>query len=281
MGDKEGQHLPKHSSNSNSNHDGWNNHNNNNHANNRSNCNNNCNNDNCNNNDSTNAAKPDIGAWAAIEEIEDDELYTHAVYTTVPTIHQPRVEVELYDSRALQHMSPFHHRFQNFHSIPPCTIASADHCVFYATGAGDLQINAPNDNTTTHIILHDTLYMPDMALTIISISHINSAGCNVNFSVKSCTCKIISPAGKQIGCIPANKHDLFRVEHTYAAADTAPVECINKHTFPCHLCHISTHTICTLMHNHAIKGIDLINKGSPIICDSFEHAKKWLAKLFS
>ena len=27
------------------------------------------------------------------------------------------------------------------------------------------------------------------------------------------------------------------------------------------------------MHNHAIKGIDLINNGSPIICDSFEHAK--------
>ena len=98
-------------------------------------------------------------------------------------------------------MSPFRHRFRNFHPIPPHAIASADHRVFYATGAGDLQIDVPNGDTTTPIILRDTLYAPDMALTIISISCINNAGCDVNFSTKSCTCKIISPAGKQIGCI--------------------------------------------------------------------------------
>ena len=170
-------------------------------------------------------------------------------------------------------MSPFRHRFWNFHSIPPRAIASADHRVFYATGAGDLQIDVLNGDTTTPITLCDTLYAPNMALTIIFIGHINNAGCDVNFSAKSQTSKIISPSGKQIGCIPANEHGLFRVEHAYAAADTAPVERIDMHTLHRCLSHIAADAIRALMRNHAITGIDLIDDGSPIICDSCEYAK--------
>ena len=137
---------------------------------------------------------------------------------------------------------------------------------------GDLQINVPNGDTTTPIILRDTLYAPDMALTIISISHINSVGYDVNFHRKSRTCKIINPAGMQIGSIPANEHGLFRVEHTYAA-DTNPVERIDILTLHQRLRQIAADTICTLVCNHAIKGIELIDDGSPIICDSCEYAK--------
>ena len=279
-GDKEGQRPPRRNnansnsnSNPNSNSDGRNNRGGQNNRNNRNTNRNNRNNENRNTNDSANAAEPDIGAWAAIEEIEDEDSYTDAVYTTVSTVHQPGVEVELYDSGASRHMSPFRHRFRNFHPIPPRAIASADHRVFYATGAGDLQIDVPNGDTTTPIILRDTLYAPDMALTIISISRINNAGCDVNFSAKSRTCKIISPAGKQIGCIPANEHGLFRVEHAYAAAVTTPVERVDIHTLHRRLGHISADAIRALIRNHAIEGIDLIDDGSPIICDSCEHAK--------
>lgn len=276
-GGKEGQRPPRR--NDNGNNDGRSNRSQNTRGDNRSQHNNrtndNRNNDNRNSdnrNDSANAAEPDIGAWAAIEEIEDDEFYTESVYTTAPTTRQPGAEIELYDSGASRHMSPFRHRFRNFHSIPPRAITAADHRTFYATGTGDLQIDVPNGDTTTPIILRDTLYAPDMALTIISISRINSAGYDVNFNSKSRSCKIINPAGTQVGSIPANEHGLFRVEHAYAA-DTAPVERIDILTLHQRLGHISANAIRALVRNHAIEGIELIDNGSPFICDSCEYAK--------
>jgi hypothetical protein len=48
-----------------------------------------------------------------------------------------RPEVELYDSGASWHMSPFSHHFTNLHSIPPCPITAANSRVFYATGTGN------------------------------------------------------------------------------------------------------------------------------------------------
>lgn len=219
------------------------------------------------------ASTPDIEAWAAIEEIEDDEPYTEAVYTTANITRQPEVETELYDSGASRHMSPFRHRFRNFHTIPPRAITAANHRTFYATGAGDLQVDVPNGDTTTPVILRDTLYAPDMALTIISISRINDAGYDVSFHAKTRTCKISNPAGKQVGSIPANSNGLFKVEHSYAAIDTTPVKQIDIHTLHQRLGHIAADTIHALVRNHAIDGIELIDDGSPIICDSCEYAK--------
>ena len=273
-GDKEGQRPPKRNNgntNSNSNNNGRNNRGNNNRNNNRNNQNDN---QNSNRNKNVNmASTPDIEAWAAIEEIEDDEPYTEAVYTTANITRQPEVETELYDSGASRHMSPFRHRFRNFHTIPPRAITAANHRTFYATGAGDLQVDVPNGDTTTPVILRDTLYAPDMALTIISISRINDAGYDVSIHAKTRTCKISNPAGKQVGSIPANSNGLFKVEHSYAAIDTTPVEQIDIHTLHQRLGHIAADTIRALVRNHAIDGIELIDDGSPIICDSCEYAK--------
>jgi hypothetical protein len=108
-GGKEGQHLPRQNNNttSNDNHgtqnrsdnqndrsDNCNNHSLNN------NCNDNCN-ENANTANTTAANSADIEAWAAIEEIEDDDP---SIPSTIPhtafTVQDPRVEIELYDSGA-------------------------------------------------------------------------------------------------------------------------------------------------------------------------------------
>jgi hypothetical protein len=65
------------------------------------------------------ANTPNLEAWAAIEELGDNKSNIPAVYTTEHPIHQPKVEIELYDSGALRHMSPFLHQFKNY-----CTIVT-------------------------------------------------------------------------------------------------------------------------------------------------------------
>jgi hypothetical protein len=181
------------------------------------------------------------------------------------------VEIELYDLGASQHMSPFLHRFKNYHTIPPRAITAANKRTFYAIGTRDLQVDVPNGNTTTPVLLCDTLHVPEMALTIISISRITSAGHSVTFETKSC--KIKNLAGKLIRNIPASSNGLYKVEHSYFVANTTPAERVDIHTLHRHLGHISATAIRTLIHNHAIEGIQLIDDGSPIICDSCKYAK--------
>ena len=219
------------------------------------------------NEDTSTANAADIEAWAAIEEVEGDESAT----CTSAQVHQPQVETELYDSGASRHMSPFRHRFKNYRSIPPHAITAANKCTFYAIGTGDLRVEVPNGNSTTPVLLRDTLHAPDMALTIISIGRITSAGHTVTFENKAC--KIKNKAGKLIGSIPASTSGLFKVEHSYLAADSTPVEQINIHELHRRLGHIPANAIRSLIRNHAIEGIQLIDDGTPIICDSCEYAK--------
>ena len=85
------------------------------------------------------------------------------------------------------------------------TITAADKGIFYAIGTRDLYIDVPNrQGTITPVTLHDTLYMPDMALTIVSIGHIMKFGYHIAFEDKSC--KIKNKSGKIIGKIPANSN---------------------------------------------------------------------------
>jgi hypothetical protein len=214
---------------------------------------------------------PDPEAWAAIEEIGDNEPDISVVYTTEHPSCQPDVEIELYDSGASRHMLPFLHRFKNYRSTPPRAITAANKRTFYAIGTGDLQVDVPNGGATTQVLLRDTLHAPEMALTIISIGRITSAGHSVIFEPKSC--KIKNPAGKLIGNIPASSNGLYKVEHAYFAANTSPVERVDIHTLHRRLGHISATAIRSLVRHHAISGIELIDHGSPIICDSCKYAK--------
>jgi hypothetical protein len=148
-----------------------------------------------NNNANANSADADIEAWAAIElsdnslaAIEEikDESQPHSSHTSYSAghthTHQPDIKIELYDSGASRHMSPYAKRFINYCSIPPCPITAANKGTFYAIGTGDLRIDVPNGKGTTPVILHDTLHTPEMALTIVSISHITNAGYKATFS---------------------------------------------------------------------------------------------------
>ena len=138
-------------------------------------------------------------------------------------------------------MSPLRHRFTNYCDIPPHAITAANKQTFYAIGTGDLQVDVPNGDTTTSVLLCDTLHVPDMALTIISIGHITGAGHSVTFETNSC--KITNPSSKVIGKIPASSNGLYKVEHSHFAASAHAVEQVNMHTLHRRLGHIPADAI--------------------------------------
>ena len=165
--------------------------------------------------------QPDIEAWAAIEEVSEEDQSQQSFASEL------RTESELYDSGASCHMSPFRSQFISFRPIPPHPILTADKRYFYAEGMGDLRIRVPNGESFTPIILRDTLYAPSMALTVVSISRIAKSGMKVAF--EGSTCKITNQKGTVVGVVPTNNNGLYRVEHV-CAASTSTDEVIDIRT---------------------------------------------------
>ena len=173
--------------------------------------------------------EPELGAWAAIQNVEDttdndQQNYAAAIAGRSPAwAEQLCGAAELYNSGASQHMSPFHKHFITYQSILPCTITTADKQTFYAIGTGDLQIEVPNSQCITKVLPQDALHTSDMGMTIVSISWITNAGCTVSFEKDACT--IRNQCRVTIGVIPPSSNRLYKVECTYVAAASA--ECIN------------------------------------------------------
>jgi len=211
-----------------------------------------------------------VEVWAAIEDACDGEEGQEHIAAAAGSAHANNgVQTELYNSGASHHMMPFCGRFVSYQSIPPRTITAANKRVFYVIGARDLRVEVPNGESSTTVLLCDALHAPNMGLTVVSISQIASAGYSVSFEGKSC--KIKNKAGVTIGNIPASTTGLYKVELTYAATDM--LERVDLPMLHRPLGHISADSIHSLFRHHLIDGIDLVDDGSTLLCDSCKYAK--------
>jgi hypothetical protein len=155
--------------------------------------------------------------------------------------------IKLYDSGISHHILPSCDYFMTYQSIPPIPIRGANRSVFYAVETGNLRIEVPDGESSTPIILQDVLYMPNVALTVISVDQISQARYLVTF--KDRVCKILKKGRTVIGTIPQSMHGIYKVECVYAA--TIAPECASLH----------------LLH------WQLIDDYAPLICNSCEHMK--------
>jgi len=179
-------------------------------------------------------------------------------------------EVELYNSGASRHMSPFCERFVTYREIPARPITAANNHVFYAVGAGDLQIQVLNGASSSKVLLRDALHTPEMGLTVVSIGCIVKAGFAVQFEDGSCK---IKKGGSIVGSIPTRANGLFKVEHALTGMAAMSPKHVDILTLHRRLGHISADSIRTLIHSNAVSGLQLIDDFPPFICDLCEYAK--------
>ena len=86
----------------------------------------------------------------------------------------------------------------------------ADGCTLKAAGIGDVPIELLNGSRTTNTLLKETIHVPEIAFTLISISKLDQAKYNVTFNSGMCTTK--NPAGEKMGTIPCSN----RLYHLFA-----------------------------------------------------------------
>jgi hypothetical protein len=116
---------------------------------------------------------------------------------------------KLYDSGASHHMSPYRKQFVTYHEISARPITTANNEVFHAIGMGDLEIQVPNGEASTKVLLKDALHAPDLCLTVVLIGRIIKAGYAVEFIDSHCNIKR-GPDGPIIGWIPVTQNGLIK-----------------------------------------------------------------------
>jgi hypothetical protein len=182
----------------------------------------------------------------------------------------PNHEIELYDSRASHHMSPYHQNFINFIRIKGRTITAADGQEFVATGLGDMHIELPNRKSMLQILLKDILYAPIMGATLILISKIAGVGFKVTFHWDLLT--IFRLRNSILGCIIV-QNGLYCVEHEpqqISASMTTDMVTIEELYWM--MGHISPEVVKKLGEDRLVEGVKLDKSGDIQSCDSCEYA---------
>jgi hypothetical protein len=140
--------------------------------------------------------------------------------------------------------------------------------VFYAIGVSNMEVDVPNNGSSTRVVLQDALHVPDMGPTIMSIGWIIRVGCVVLFEGDSCYIK--NKKGKVIRKIPCSTNGLFKVEHQVTAASAE--EHVSIPTLHCRLGHISLDTICSFICHNIINGMKITDDDFTS-CDSCDYVK--------
>ena len=170
--------------------------------------------------------------------------------------------LEVYDSGATCHMSPYIDAFSDFEFITPKPIYAANNQVFEAIGKGNVQVKIPNGDTFTSATLHDVLYAPDIAFTLISLNRVDKAGYSILIEDNE-LCLIDRSTRNFVGRIPSH-NDLWSVQSARVSGNS-PNPPSNHHSLTTvslmdlHRClaHISPSTITQLVNKGILTGITI------------------------
>ena len=90
------------------------------------------------------------------------------------------------DNSASSHFCPDKSKFINLRPLEGQNICTANDGVILAFGIGKVSIELSNGSSKTKCVLKDTIYTPDMAFTLISVSHLNLVNCSTTFTGSQC-----------------------------------------------------------------------------------------------
>ena len=186
-----------------------------------------------------------------------------------------RLATELYDSGASRHMSPYKYKFINFIPIQKEILTAADGGYFEAVGKGDMRISMLNGQTTTRILLKDTLYVPKMGVTLVSIGKIDKAGYAALFYKSQLWIFSSMKEKKELARIQI-KNGLYRVEHKRDAVIAAAVAPVVVSIEKLHrlMGHIAPEAAKALVEKGLVEGFKLDeSRKMPSTCSSCEYGK--------
>lgn len=184
--------------------------------------------------------------------------------------------VDLYDSGATHHMSPYRDDFTSFREMPAKSMSAANQQQFHATGVGEMIIPVPNPpQDATRIRLMDVLYTPALGFNLVSIGRIDDAGYTATFAAGRCV--IVNAEGITVGQVPKTR-GLYMVvrdrSHCAANATSAKTEKLTEMEAHRRFGHIAIRAIRELISNGFISGVELVSSPEQELhCEACVRAK--------
>ncbi len=191
--------------------------------------------------------------WKGEEILPKDE-WIGAVITQNNETKDNCICVELYNSGATHHISPYQSNFTSYAPlVPPVFLNTANQQQFPAAGCRTLVVRMPNSSTEMELTLHGALHMPAVSYTLISLAMLDEEGYHAH--IGGGHLEITSPQGEQIGHIDRTHGCLYKVIHALDLANAVePITVMELHH---HLSHIAVTSTCKLVESGAIVGIKL------------------------
>ena len=195
-----------------------------------------------------------------LREVEETAA---AVITPVSGDHGDRVE--LYDSGATRHISPYKTDFATYTTLdPPVYLNAANQQRFPAIGTGTLSICAPNGALSSTLTLHDVLHAPAVGYTLVSLGALDKRGYRT--SIGGGTLELYTPGGDRIARIPQTGRGLYRTEHHGDSANA--VETISIMELHRRMGHIAPASARALVEKGLVTGIRLDPDSREVDCEA-------------
>ena len=128
------------------------------------------------------------------DDPQDDLFVCIASETNIMQQNTDNIPI-IIDSGASRHFSPNRQYFLSLTDISHETVHTASGPNLKAVAKGDMIISLPNGHCHTHILLRDTLYVPQMTSTLISVNRLEKAGYAIH--IENNVCQILSPRPKR------------------------------------------------------------------------------------
>jgi len=153
--------------------------------------------------------------WLREESCEiKGEGFVGAVITPCEEGDTPHVE--LFDSGATRHISPYKTDFTTYTPLtPPMFLNTANQQRFPAVGTGKLAIHVPNGRGETELILNDTLHAPSVGYILVSLGALDEEGYYAQIGCGYL--ELDSPRGEHIGHVARTHKRLYKVSHDESA----------------------------------------------------------------
>jgi transposase InsO family protein len=217
------------------------------------------------------AARDDPTDWAFEEELGDwlsDEGETAAAIITAAEVDQG-ARVELYDTGATRHLSPFKSDFKTYSPLtPPVLLNAANQQRFQAIGSGSMAIQIPNGDTEYEVLLRGVLYAPSVAYTLVSLGTLDAEG--YHMTVGDGMLAIFDPYGHRVGQIERTSRGLYRVTHEEEANAAELLSVMELHR---RMGHIAPSTARKLVVSGAVIGVELDPASKETHCDACLYAR--------
>lgn len=222
--------------------------------------------------------KPADEELAPLQELVPDNspvMYNSSTAAAVTAlVAAESTPVDLYDSGASHHMSPYRQDFLSFRETKPQTLNTANQQHFEALGVGDIIVSVPNDSApSSQMRLTQVLYTPALGFNLVSISRIDDAGYSAMFSGGKCI--LADKDGRTVGTIPKSR-GLYLITHprsTGSANAAAKVEKLTVMDLHRRLGHIAPRAIWELVSRGHVTGIALLPSSELEMCEVCIRAK--------